>query len=869
MQNIYGRRSISSGIVTSRQKKNDFRHKVKIFFIFAYVLTNYILTMKKSILLLFSFMAGLQLWGQSQLKLNDKEYFEIPGLNVMVFQDIYPEGHQGGLGIIQNGVRVATNGDIRLEPTPGQWAPIPKQQTRIVDKANNEIRVTLSYPDSSRHMKGFNPINYPDLYFKYTVKVTTQGNSILVTVDLDKPLPKEWIGKAGFNFEFYPPALFGKSWLLGGKSGLFPRQPNGPVQLDDNKEVQPLAYGVGRKLIVAPESDEQRMSIESFTGDLQLLDGRNKHNNGWFVVRSLVPAGASKEAIKWVITPNVIPNWKYKPVVQVSQIGYHPAQEKVAVIETDKQDKVSGPAVLYRIAEDGSHQSVVSAEPALWGDFLRYRYYKFNFSAAKEEGMYFVTYGSYKTNPFRISAEVFQRHVWQPVLDYFLPIQMCHMRVNEKYRVWHGLCHMDDALMAPVDTNHFDGYVQGPSTLTRYKPLETVPGLNVGGWHDAGDDDLRVESQAGEVYILSLAYEAFQMNHDNTYIDQGKRLVEIHQPDGKLDVLQQIEHGVSTVVAGYKNLGRLYRGIICPLLSQYVLMGDVSNQTDNLVYNPKLKGNERTATESAVLDDRLVFTENNPGRELSASANLAAAYRALKGYNDRLSQECLQISEELFKITNAADKRSQIEKMHAAIELFLSTGKAEYKKFIVENEKIITDNIRSIGWVIGRAMTSINSKKFEAAVNAAVTAYAGKIAEEEKETPYGVPYRPHIWGAGWDIQDFGVKQYFLHTSFPNIVPKEYMLNALNFILGCHPGDNTASFASGVGSKSQIIAYGYNRADYSYIPGGVVSGTALIRPDYPELKEFPYLWQQGEYVLGGGSSNFMFLVLAADKELNKK
>jgi hypothetical protein len=66
----------------------------------------------------------------------------------------------------------------------------------------------------------------------------------------------------------------------------------------------------------------------------------------------------------------------------------------------------------------------------------------------------------------------------------------------------------------------------------------------------------------------------------------------------------------------------------------------------------------------------------------------------------------------------------------------------------------------------------------------------------------------------------------------------------------------------------LTAYGYNRADYSYIPGGVVSGTALIRPDYPELKDFPYLWQQGEYVLGGGSSNFMFLVLAADKELSK-
>ena len=138
------------------------------------------------------------------------------------------------------------------------------------------------------------------------------------------------------------------------------------------------------------------------------------------------------------------------------------------------------------------------------------------------------------------------------------------------------------------------------------------------------------------------------------------------------------------------------------------------------------------------------------------------------------------------------------------------------------------------------------------------------VVERQKGNPFGVPYRPVIWGAGWDIQHFGVEQYFLHRAFADIVSPQYMLNALNFVLGVHPGENTASFASGVGSRSMTTAYGINRADWSYIPGGVASGTALIRPDFPELKDFPYLWQQGEYVLGGGSSNYMFLVLAADQ-----
>jgi endoglucanase len=135
-----------------------------------------------------------------------------------------------------------------------------------------------------------------------------------------------------------------------------------------------------------------------------------------------------------------------------------------------------------------------------------------------------------------------------------------------------------------------------------------------------------------------------------------------------------------------------------------------------------------------------------------------------------------------------------------------------------------------------------------------------------KDHPFGVPYRPLIWGAGWTIQRFGVEQHFLHCAFPEVVSAEYMLNALNFVLGDHPGSNTASFASGVGARSLTVAYGFNRADWSYIPGGVASGTALIRPDFPELEDFRYLWQQTEYVMGGGASNYMFLVLAADQVL---
>ncbi|MEM3014004.1 MAG: hypothetical protein QXI71_05170, partial [Candidatus Bathyarchaeia archaeon] len=57
---------------------------------------------------------------------NEHEYFESSGLSVLVFQNFYPQGKQGGIEIIQHGEGVATNGDVRLEPAPHQWSTIPK-----------------------------------------------------------------------------------------------------------------------------------------------------------------------------------------------------------------------------------------------------------------------------------------------------------------------------------------------------------------------------------------------------------------------------------------------------------------------------------------------------------------------------------------------------------------------------------------------------------------------------------------------------------------------------------------------------------------------------------------------------------------------
>ena len=814
-----------------------------------------------------------------------KGYFRCGGVDVMAFSDFYPEGHQSGVSVIMHGKRTAANGDVRFEPTPGQWQPVPKQTDRVADAAANEIRTTLAYPDMARHLRGFNPMIYPDLELTYTVTVRGEGSCVAVTVDLDRPVPEAYADKLCFNLELFPDALFGKPWIMDGKQGIFPCQPNGPVQergslygrrlptpdgsdgariadpgrlSGGGKEYSPIVaddliaepYAVGRRFTVRPDDPLTRFTVESASADLKLYDGRMNHNNGWFVLSCGIPAGVTAGAVRWTITPNVVKGWRSAPVVQVSQVGYHPAQKKTAVVELDDREEASEDAVLCRLTEAGE-VPVRTLRGEVWGNFLRYRYIRFDFSAVREEGLYRIRYAASESAVFRIARDVYDRGVWQPVLEYFLPVQMCHMRVSEKYRVWHGLCHDDDARMAPVDLDHIDGYSQGPSTLTKYAPGEHVPGLNVGGWHDAGDYDLRVESQAGESYILALTYEAFGVNWDATTIDQVRKVTEIHQPDGKNDILQQIEHGMLSVVGGYKALGRLYRGIIASTLREYVHLGDGSTMTDGV----------------PSADDRWVFTEDNPPRELTTAAQMAACARVLRGFNDELAADALTAAAELFDRTRP-DERARGARLHAAAELLLTTGERKYADCILGERDYVLKNVRSVGWFLCRALKAIGDGDFIAALREALLPLRAEFEAQSAETPYGIPYRPHIWGAGWGIQSLAFRYWFLRDAFPDIFAPDLLHNALHFILGCHPGSNTASFASGVGARSATVAYGANRADRSFIPGGVVSGTALIRPDFPELLEFPFLWQQTEYVMGGGSSHYMFLVLAVKKMLEE-
>jgi hypothetical protein len=819
------------------------------------------------------------------LTINDQQYFEKRGLDVLVFSNEYNgvffDEKTAGIELIHHGVRTATGGAVRLGPTPEQWDAIPKVVDRKVDATTSTIEVTLRY-------EAFD--------FDSRLVVTPEGAGFKIAVYVDEPVPADLEGRAGLNLELRPSLYWERSYLIDGRPGIFPRYPAGPTtslpperrmpQFEGHSTfdlhghgdyIEALPIAAGNTILMAPEDPERHVMIRSLSGELQLLDGRNLAQNGWYVVRTLLLTQATGKVAEWHVEPHTIPSWTRTPVIGFSQVGYHPSQPKRAVIELDVNAEPQPTASLVEVRPDGTQAEKAKVEVAPWGKYLRYSYAVADFSSVRDPGLYFIQYGTQKTGAFPIATDVYER-VWHPTLDVFFPVQMDHMFVNEAYRVWHGAAHLDDAVQAPLNEQHFDGYRTGDKTNTAYEPGQRIPGLAVGGWFDAGDFDIQGVSHAGTVLSLVGTWETFQPQRDQTLIDQDQRFVDIHRPDGKPDMLQQIEHGALQIAAQYRSIGRLVRGIVDGELHRYHHLGDASTQTDNLVYDPSLEPYQSEGGRSGTPDDRWVYTDETPFSNYMGISALAAASRALRGFNDALADDCLALAKKAYAEERARPapaepptgffaRFAKLADVGAVMQLMATTKEQEY---VARFDEVIWPALEeNAGFMLPVAAQAIPfmDSAYKAKLRPYVESYQAELDGILEQNPYGVPITTRGWAGNSQVIRWATGNYHLHKAFPDLVGADVVTRGLDYLFGTHPVHNY-SFVSAVGNRSKHVAYGNNRADFSFIAGGVVPGVLVLKPDYPEnMDDWPFLWGENEYVIDI-CANYIFLANAADELLKE-
>ena len=825
--------------------------------------------------------AGCSKTGSSpDLKLNDLEYFERQGVNVLVFNNTFSGGFNdeknSGIEIIHHGVRTVQGGAIRLVNTPEQWDLVPNTVSREVNAENNSVEVALRYEDYD---------------FDSRIVVTGKGPAVEIAVYLDKPVPKELEGDAGLNLEFLPSQYWNKTYMMDGRLNRFPRyaasetvaRPNtekvkqfkGYRTYDDRgtgEFVDPLPMETGHTIVMAPDDPERMIKVTSDNG-FSLYDGRMLAQNGWFVLRTVLPAGQTGKVVSWTVEPNAIDGWVREPNVGFSQVGYQTGQPKVAVIELDKLDKPQASASIWRIAEDGSEKQVFTGKVTEWGPYYKYNYVKFDFSEVKDPGIYYIKYGDVKTGNFLIDDSVYDK-ITDATSDVWIPIHMNHMTVNEGYRIWHGEPFKEGYLQAPANTDHFDLHSQGVID-TKYKALQLIPGLNVGGFFDAGDFDIETGSNISVVQNLVTLWEVFKPMRDETFVDEDQRYVDLHRPDGVPDVLQFIKHGTLNLVAQAENIGHMSQTLSNSVLDNYHHLGDAAAITDGLHYDPRLKPYQKSADgkSSGTPDDMWAFTTRNPGLDIRAATMFAAASHALQGYNDALAARALAASKRLQKEANeilAARARQNPagpgnfggrnagNDLGTNLMLYVATGDKSY----IENfESRIWDALeRNVNNTISTAMDAI--PYMDASYKEKLVPYVEKYKEYldsfEKDNPYGVPIGLGNWAGSGSVVSFGTTASFAAKYFPGIIDKSYAYKATNYLFGCHPYHNYSLVAAVGAARPKAVFYGNNRADFSFIPGNVAPGVLFRHPDHFEnYDDWPFLWGQNEGTIAGNVGYLIF------------
>ncbi len=842
--------------------------------------------------------------GAQALRLNDLEYFEARGTNVLVYNNIYNGGFYdekfAGLEIIQRGERLATGGGIRLMNTPEQWDIFGTMTARKVNPAESSVEVELTYADYD---------------FVSRIKVTPKDKGCLIQVFVDKPVPAELVGKAGMNLEFFPASYFGHNYLVDESARILPKYPMhdtevhpvsekitqyfGESTFDDRGRgdfLVPLALSTGHRIVMAPEDEALRVGVTS-DREISIYDGRHLAQNGMFVLRSLLPGGQTGKVLEWYLEPSISNSWIRKPNIGFSQVGYTPAQKKVAVAELDKNDTPATTARLLKVNPDGSKTVAKTMAAKFWGEYHhRYNYVQLDFSDVREPGLYSIEYQGVETNAFPIDKGVYSDK-WHPSMDISLVVNMDHMEVNEAYRIWHGRANMDDALQAPANVRLHDGYYQGDVTNTKYQPLEHIPGLAIGGWYDAGDFDIQANSVLNTTQDLAYIWREFKPMRDQTLIDEKTQYADIHVPDGVPDNVQLIMHGTLNINAQVENIGFVAQVIGQPDMHHYHHLGDAMTLTDGLVYDPTLERYEVRGNRSGTPDDRYVFTSRfSPAGTMQDIVSLAAAYPALKDYYPEEAERSLKNAKMLWdKYFEAAAPNPNAPvnnnnrrmgggdpRINAAIEMWIATGEAKYKDFflpLIEKQLdaapapvVSTGNVQNgmfgSQFAGGPNLTAAlkvypyMDKQFQDKVKALVPAYVAMITRGGQDNPYGVAITGATWAGNASVINNAYNCYRIWKYFPDMIDPEYVFAGLNFIFGCHPYTNV-SFVTAVGVNTKKVAYSNNRADYSVIPGGIVPGL-LVKEDFFENKDdYPFHWGENEACINT-APQYVLLCLACDE-----
>lgn len=501
------------------------------------------------------------------------------------------------------------------------------------------------------------------------------------------------------------------------------------------------------------------------------------------------------------------------PAIVVNQAGYLPDWPKRATLIKRPQTSV----VTLRDAETDSLIMMIKPQAFGLSDLNSEdpETQVLDFSQIDRLGNYYLEDGELRSATFQIGKAVYKEPTRLLLRSYYL--QRCGVELlDPETGLAHESCHLNDGVYARDDEFHQKG----------------LPRDAAGGWHDAGDYGKYIAPATVTVNrLLSL----YLMSPDR-YPDGALSTPESW--NGISDLLDEVKIELDWMLSMQRRDGAVYR---------------------------KLSGAKWPSVISPEEDvqERYVYGISSPetGKLISS---LAIASRAYKQTDAELANSYLMAAERSWQwlkqqpeqtidwkkeddsgsgvyISSETDVEVQLDidrddRLTAALELYLTTGKSEYRDFILSHEPDETYSLYE--WKDASSLSLWHLMYFDQSpelaeirqdIKSKLLARADRLLQQTQTSAFNVANDRIIWGFNKMTAEEGIT---LAHAWKLTGERQYLegsLDQLDFIFGKNPFN--LSFVTGVGQHSvQNPVHIFGRSVNRTLPGLMVGGPNTLAQD---------------------------------------
>ncbi len=489
------------------------------------------------------------------------------------------------------------------------------------------------------------------------------------------------------------------------------------------------------------------------------------------------------------------------PVIKINQCGYRLKDTKIAkvsgigirdfdsgkffIIEKETGERVFEGKIRKRSDMDtGSGDIVFNAD----------------FSEFGVPGCYRMVIRGNKISSaiFRINDDVYNKLLVDSLRMFYL--QRCGTSVNSTG--WrHGSCHTEDATLLSEQSKKIDA---------------------AGGWHDAGDYGKYIVNAGVSVGTLLYAYELFP----EKFSDGQMNIPE--SSNGVPDILDEARWEIDWFFKMQREDGGVYHKL-AGIFQPKDFSPDMDKQPRYII-----DLSAKAPCSGEILDGSAVST--------AATANFAAvcslSSRIFEKHDAKFSRKCLVSAEKAwdFLAEHPEDypprgfcnpqikdpfiisgeygddpegkwtQGDKDERFWASVELFLSTGKDKYHKYIKDNYGKFKD-AHAINWqqlqnfgLYSYCLSGKADEDIKADILDSLSNYGKSILTAAENSAYDVCLNDYeyYWGSNAVVLNYAVDMLFLYRLFNEEVYLKAALNQLHYILGRNA--LSTSFVSGYGEN---------------------------------------------------------------------